>query len=83
MLGFKPENRPIIGEICECLKKYYGEKKIIELAESKRQETIKSEKYLNDEKNHKNHPESFYTSRVISKLIEKANPLSISSNKSN
>nr|CAG8534349.1 10844_t:CDS:2 [Entrophospora candida] len=45
-------------------------KKIIELAESKRQEIIKSEKYLIDEKKHKNHPGSFYTSRALGKSIE-------------
>ena len=47
-------------------------KKIIELAETKRQEIIKSEKYLIEEKNHKNHPKSFYTSRPLSKLIQQA-----------
>ena len=81
----KPENRPTAEEIEECFEKYKypssEEKEIIELAESKRQKIIKSEKYLIDEKNHKNHPESFYTSRPLSKLIEKANSLKLSSNK--
>src|SRR5947209_4394244 len=67
--------------------KYYNsskgseEEKIIESAESKCQEIIKSEKYLIDEKNHKNHPESFYTSRPLSKLIQQANSPKFSSNK--
>src|SRR6266511_4332659 len=61
----KPENRPTAKEIRRCLRKYYDlefwseERESVELAESKRQEIIKSEKYLVDEKNHKNHPESF------------------------
>ena len=83
-----PENRPTAKEIRECLGKYLfffngrrAEEKIIELAESKRQEIIKSEKYLIDEKNNKNYPESFYTSHPLSKLIEKANSLKFSSNK--
>ncbi len=52
----KPENRPTADEAQECFKKYHfsskesEEKKIIKLAESKRQEFIKSEKYLIDEK---------------------------------
>src|SRR5207247_2073276 len=60
----KPENRPTAEEIHECLDKHYDpyegteENKILKLAESKRQEIIKSEKYLIDEKSHKNHPES-------------------------
>nr|CAG8525705.1 5932_t:CDS:2 [Entrophospora candida] len=48
-------------------------KKIIELAESKRQEIIKSEKYLSRAKNYKHHLDSFYTSRPLNKLIEQAN----------
>src|SRR5437764_9356109 len=80
------ENRPTAKEIRECLKKYNyegsKERKILELAESKRQEIIKTEKYLIDEKNNKNHPESFYTSRPLNKLIQQVNSLiSISSNK--
>jgi len=58
----KPENRPTSKEIWEYLGKYcrpeFGteEWKILELAEAKRQEIIKSEKYLIDENNNKNHP---------------------------
>src|SRR5437660_5153847 len=74
----KPENRPTAREIYECLGKDNTE--ILELAESKRQEIIKSEKYLIDEKSHENHPESFYTSRGLSKLIQEANSLKFSSN---
>ena len=83
-----PENRPTAKEIWRCFEKYdspsYGseEEKIIKLAESKRQKNIKSEKYLIEEKNHKNHPESFYISRPLSKLIQQANSLKLSSNKS-
>ena len=75
----KPENRPTAREIEDHFYEYCNsseeseEKKIIELAESKRQEIIKSKKYLINEKNHKNHPESFYTSRPLSKLIQQAN----------
>ena len=77
----KPENRPTSGEIWEHFRKKGSEEwKMIELAESKRQEIIKSEKYLINEKNHKNHPESFYTSRPLSKLIQQASSLSTSSN---
>ena len=38
------------------IKKDLKKVKIIELAESKRQEITKWEKYLIDENNHKNHP---------------------------
>src|SRR5437016_12789280 len=80
-----PENRPTIEEINGCFQKYHEtrlpeKKKILELAESKRQEIIKSEKYLIDEKNHKNHPESFYTSRALGKLIQQTNSLRLSPN---
>ena len=53
---------------------------MIKLAESKLQGINKSEKHLADEKVHKNHLESFYTSRPLSKLIQQANSLSLSSN---
>src|SRR5207302_3909608 len=69
-----PENRPTAEEVHNCLYEYYfrdeedckdpersEEWEVVELAESKRQEIIKSEKYLIDEKKHKNHQESFYT----------------------
>jgi len=87
----KPENRPTAEEIKRCLGKYDDdaiylrstseEMKVIELAESKRQKIIKSEKYLIEEKNYENHPEAFYTSRPLGKLIQQANSLRISSNK--
>src|SRR5947208_16422300 len=47
-----PENRPTAEEICECLEEYRGDhitekkKEIIKSAETKRQEIIKSEKFL-------------------------------------
>src|SRR5947199_5320914 len=67
-----PKNRPTAREIKECFYKYNfyrsdEERKIIELAESKFQEMIKSKKYLINEKNNENHPGSFYTSRPLSK----------------
>src|SRR5439155_10339761 len=68
-----PENRPTAKEIHECLSRCDFEE--VKLAELKRQEIIKSEKYLINEKNHKNHPESFYTSRSLSKLIQQTNSL--------
>src|SRR5689334_1493820 len=76
----KPENRSVAREIWDCFHEYYfpqglEERKILELAESKRQENIKSKKFLIDGRNHKNHPESFYTSRPLDRLIEKANSL--------
>src|SRR5207248_8856610 len=77
-----PENRPDAKEIEKFFLKYItSEKENIELAETKRQKIIKSEKYLNDEKNHKNHPESFYTSRPLRKSIQQANSIKLSSNK--
>ena len=87
----KPENRPTAKKIYNCFRKYRDpfklreeseQMKIVELAETKRQEIIRSEKYLIDEKNYKNHPESFYTSHPLSKLIQQANSLKqLSSNK--
>ncbi len=72
-----PENRPTATKIRECLREYNFVEcgKIFKLAESKRQEIIRSEKYLIDEKNHKKHPESFHTNRALSKLIKQANSL--------
>jgi serine/threonine protein kinase len=71
-----PENRPTAREIFDCLWEYRrtGRKKekIIELAETKRQEIIKSDKFLSDTKNYKHHPESFYTSRLLNESIEQA-----------
>nr|CAG8528437.1 14643_t:CDS:2 [Entrophospora candida] len=49
------------------------EKKIIDLAESKRKGIIKSEKYLSDSKNYKHHLNAFYTSRPLGRLIKRAN----------
>ena len=46
------------------------QKKIVELAESKFQEIIiRSEKCLIDKKDHENHPESFYTSQILSNRL--------------
>ena len=59
-------SRNIIGAI---IKK---KKETIELAEAKRREIIKSEKFLSDAKNYKHHPESFYTSRALNESIEQA-----------
>src|SRR5436309_13387226 len=72
-----PENRPTAEEIHECFNEYYGyvrieSKEIIKSAETKRQEIIKSEKFLSDTKNYKHHPESFYTSRLLNESIEQA-----------
>src|SRR5438067_788228 len=63
-----PENIPAAEEIRDCLREYYytkGKREVINLAEDKRQEIIKSEKFLSDTKNYKHHPESFYTSRLL------------------
>ena len=74
-----PENRPTAREIWDCLEEYYWyddetekKKEIIKLAENKRQEIIKSEKFLTDTNNYKHHPESFYTSRLLNESIEQA-----------
>ena len=70
-----PENRPTAEEIKGCLWEYYWyiteeRCKIIKLAEAKRQEIIKSDKFLLDTKNYKHHPGSFYTSRLLNESIE-------------
>src|SRR5205809_449064 len=71
-----PENRPTALEIRDCLYESYGsditeeKKEIIELAETKRQEIIKSDEFISDTKNYKHHPESFYTSRLLNESIE-------------
>src|SRR3954469_14065520 len=78
-----PENRPTAEEIRDCFGKYDPDnrdrteenKEIIKLAEAKRQEIIKSEKFLSDTKNYKHHPESFYTSRILNESIEQAGSL--------
>ena len=77
-----PENRPTAQEIWDCLDKYFhidGHDDIIEenaeiisLAEAKRQEIIKSDKFLLDTKNYKHHPGSFYTSRLLNESIQQA-----------
>jgi len=77
-----PENRPTAKEIWDFLWEYFHDriseerKEAIEAAEAKRQEIIKSEKYLLDTKNYKHHPESFYTSHLLNKSIEQAESLS-------
>ena len=77
-----PENRPTAEEIHNCFGKYYysskREKKIIKLAEAKRQKIINSEKYLLDTENYKHHPESFYTSHPLDESIQKAELLNCS-----
>ena len=73
--NYNLENRPTAEEIRNCLWEYYKsdrtEKKeeIIKLAEVKRQEIIKSEKFISDTKDYKHHPESFYTSCLLNQLI--------------
>ena len=80
-----PENRPTAREIEDCLhgyRTYYStkeRKEIISLAEAKRQEIIKSDKFLLDAKNYKHHPGSFYTSRLLNESIEQAESSNISS----
>src|SRR5437899_10146859 len=59
-----PENRPTAKGIYNCLFGYYHcideeKKEIIKLAEDKRREIIKSEKFQSDAKNYKHHPGSF------------------------
>ena len=74
-----PENRPTAQEIYDCLYKYRSDnyiteekRKIISLAEAKRQEIIKSDKFLLDTKNYKHHTGSFYTSCLLNESIEQA-----------
>ena len=72
-----PENRPTAEEIYNCFYEYRyrlteEKKEIIKLAESKRQEIIKSNKFLLDAKNYKHHPGSFYTSRPLNDSIQQA-----------
>src|SRR6266480_4577557 len=73
-----PENRPTAEEIRDCFTYYKYDKKkreMIELAEVKRQEIIKSKKFLSDTKNYKHHPESFYTSHILNESIQQAESL--------
>ena len=77
-----PENRPTAKEIYDCLLEYCyiateEKKEIIKLAESKRQEMIKLDKFLLDIKNYKHHPRSFYTSRLLNELIQQAESLNL------
>ena len=80
-----PENRPTAREIMDYLYEYHiwnitKEKKvIISSAEAKRQEIIKSDKFLLDTKNYKHHPGSFYTSRLPNESIQQAESSNISS----
>ena len=72
-----PENRPTAEEIKDCIDGYHyyqidKNKKIISLAEAKRQEIIESDKFLLDTKNYKHHPGSFYTSRLLNESIQQA-----------
>src|SRR6266511_1413355 len=74
-----PENRPTAKENRQCFWGYGGrteeKKEIIKSAEDKRQEIIKSEKFMSDTNNYRHHPESFYTSRLINEPIQKAESL--------
>ena len=74
-----PENRPTAKEIRDCFNEYFWnneeKEEIISSAEAKRQEIIKSDKFLSDIKNYKHHPESFYTSRFLNESIEQAESL--------
>ena len=59
-----PENRPTAKGICDCLHGYVfnvseEKKDVINLAETKRQEIINSDKFLSDTENYKYHSESF------------------------
>ena len=70
-----PENRPTAEEIFYCLHEYHWyrrtkEKEVIKLAENKRQEIIKSDKFLSDTKNYKHHPRSFFANCLLNELIE-------------
>jgi len=79
-----PENRPTAKEIYDCFVEYYKSditeenKEIIDLAEAKRQEIIKSEKFLSDVRDYKHHPGSFYTSHLLNNSIEQAHSSMIS-----
>src|SRR5947209_18969619 len=72
------ENRPTAEEIYGCFKENNqdGKKEILESAEAKKQEIIKSDKYLSDTKNYKHHPETFYTSHLLNDSIQQAASLS-------
>ena len=74
-----PENRPTAEEIQKCFEAYRYSGRTIILSEVKRQEIIRSDKFLLDTKNYKHHPESYYTSRSLNELIERAESLNLSS----
>src|SRR4051812_23951968 len=81
-----PENRPTARGIYDFLNEYYRwgsptkeNQEIIDLAEAKRQEIIKSDKFLLDTKNYKHHPGSFYTSRLLNESIQQVESLNPSS----
>src|SRR5439155_25400387 len=72
-----PENRPTAEEIKDCFWEYNQHEKkeileVLESAEVKRQEIIKSDKFLSDTENYKHHPKSFYTSRLLNDPIQQA-----------
>ena len=67
------------GNVRDCLQKYSSNYEILDLAEAKRQEIIKSDKFLLDTKNYKHHPGSFYTSRLLNELIQQVESLNFSS----
>src|SRR5438132_4308856 len=77
-----PENRPTAKELYDNLWRYNRyhkakeQKEIIRLAEVKRQEIIKSGKFLSDKKNYKHHPESFYyASHLFNEPIQQTESL--------
>src|SRR5437763_16466168 len=71
-----PENRQTAGKIWVCLEEYFGRGgKVIESAEAKRQEIIKSDEFLSDTRNYKHHPESSYRSRSLNESISQAESL--------
>src|SRR5947208_13377932 len=69
----EPGNRPTAKEIKDCFTGYYFRKKRV--YQIKRQEIIKSDKFLSGTKNHKHHPESFYASHLLNESIEQAESL--------
>ena len=76
-----PENRPTAWEIHDCFYEYWNynrteeKREIIKSVEEKRQEIIKSDKFLTDTKNYKHHPESFYISCLLNESIQQAETL--------
>ena len=72
-----PENRPTAREIKDCFDKYH--QSVGHGITEEKEEIIKSDKFLLDAKNYKHHPESFYTSRLLSEIIQQAESLNLSS----